>query len=390
MYCPILIAHAEGEETLAEQLAEPIRAAGYDVAHRGTVMIGDSVIAEAARILGMNGPVVLCGTVRAMGTRWARRVVNAARQYSGVRVFIIQMEQDADVESVSFDDTIARYWENPNKAIQSLIGSLQKYYPISAPNLGPHYFGDEKSFKKFQQLTALYNFDLTNVMKVIGHAIEISAVDTKLLWFGMPIYFLDPVISCICDRLKLHLSLYYGVQIYNSPILLGTEIDKSFQQILLDLKIACLAEIQEGHFIVKAQIKSEKHLSHLFSEIKTLAENEKGNKVIVIMAVDESIKLPPEIVVLPIPDVTIFDFHEWAVHHLDKRGWSKTHDLAVLWKELFQEECCFDGVYQLNHVYRHLDWVLNKLQLEQTEDEFEQKVRKQIELARKIRRQVYG
>jgi len=137
MSYPILIAHAEGEESLAEQLAEPIRAAGYEVAHRGTVMIGESVVAEAAKILGMNGPVVLCGTVRAMGTRWARRVVNAARQYSGVRVFVVQMEQDADVESVSFDDSIAHYWENPIKAIESLLGSLQKYYPVPSTQKEP-------------------------------------------------------------------------------------------------------------------------------------------------------------------------------------------------------------------------------------------------------------
>jgi len=127
---PVLIAHAPGEEALAEQLAEPIRAAGYEVAHRGTVMVGESVVADAAKILSLNGPVVLCGTVRAMGTSWARRVVNAARPYTGVRVFIVQMEEEADVESIAFGETVARYWENPAQAVERLIAALQKYYPL--------------------------------------------------------------------------------------------------------------------------------------------------------------------------------------------------------------------------------------------------------------------
>ena len=39
----VLIAHAEGEEYLAEELAESIREAGYQVAHQGTVLIGESL-----------------------------------------------------------------------------------------------------------------------------------------------------------------------------------------------------------------------------------------------------------------------------------------------------------------------------------------------------------
>ena len=47
MKTKVLIAHAKGEEELAEQLAVPIRAAGYEVAHEGTVLVGESVVAEA-------------------------------------------------------------------------------------------------------------------------------------------------------------------------------------------------------------------------------------------------------------------------------------------------------------------------------------------------------
>lgn len=74
----VLIAHADGEEHLAEELADPLRKAGYDVAHRGTVLVGESIVEEASKVLNLGGPLVLCGTVKAVGTKWGRRLVNAA------------------------------------------------------------------------------------------------------------------------------------------------------------------------------------------------------------------------------------------------------------------------------------------------------------------------
>ncbi|MEA5564739.1 NACHT domain-containing protein [Anabaena sp. UHCC 0399] len=126
----VLIAHAKGEEELAEKLAEPIRKAGYEVAHRGTVMVGESFTEEASKILNNSSPVVLCGTIKALGTRWARQIVNAARNNYRVRVFGVQMEEEADLEVVTFDESIAHYWQDPTKATEDLIASLKKHYPL--------------------------------------------------------------------------------------------------------------------------------------------------------------------------------------------------------------------------------------------------------------------
>ena len=102
----VLIAHAETEEGLAEQLAARIRAGGYQVVHTGTVMIGDSVVEEASRVLGLGGPVVLCGTIRAVGTGWAGQVVTAARRFSA-RVFVLQMEEAAYVNVSIHESDVA-------------------------------------------------------------------------------------------------------------------------------------------------------------------------------------------------------------------------------------------------------------------------------------------
>lgn len=129
MSVEVLIAHAEGEEELAEKLAGPIRAAGYDVVHRGTVMVGESIIEEASKALISGGPIVLCGTVRALGTGWAHRLVHAARKKPNVRIFPVQMEEGAYVEQLSLDSAVARYWQDPAQAERDLINALGKYYP---------------------------------------------------------------------------------------------------------------------------------------------------------------------------------------------------------------------------------------------------------------------
>ena len=124
----ILIAHAEGEEVLADEVGRPLATAGYDVQHHGTLFIGESIIEESSKALRAGAPVVLCGTVRAMGTAWPHRVVNAARNLN-TRVFVLKMERDAYVEALSLDTVIATYWSDPAGAIEKLLESLRKYYP---------------------------------------------------------------------------------------------------------------------------------------------------------------------------------------------------------------------------------------------------------------------
>jgi hypothetical protein len=40
------------------------------------------------------------------------------------------MEEDADVTLVSYGETVARYWQDPDRAARELIAALKKYYPL--------------------------------------------------------------------------------------------------------------------------------------------------------------------------------------------------------------------------------------------------------------------
>lgn len=129
---PILLAHAEGDDALAETVAGPLRAAGYDVLYEGSVLVGESLVQEASAALGAGSPVVLCGTVAAMGTGWAHQVVSAARAYPGTRVLALQMDQRAYLRPLSLDSRVAMYWQDPGKAISDLLEALRELYPPQA------------------------------------------------------------------------------------------------------------------------------------------------------------------------------------------------------------------------------------------------------------------
>ncbi|WP_225412745.1 NACHT domain-containing protein [Stigmatella hybrida] len=126
----ILIAHAEDEEDRAEQLAEPLRAAGYEVAHRGTVLVGDSILAAASSVLSLGGPVVVCATVAAVGTGWANELTQAARK-NGAKIFVVRMQPKVYTDLLAADEVVAEYWKDPDTATRALIKALQKHYPLS-------------------------------------------------------------------------------------------------------------------------------------------------------------------------------------------------------------------------------------------------------------------
>jgi tetratricopeptide (TPR) repeat protein len=126
-----LIAHAPGEEALAERIALPLQQEGYSVSHRGTVLVGDSFSEEADKALGEGGPVILCATVHALGTGWAHRLVNAARARAGNnRLFVVRMEESAYVGQIAADLAIAEWWRSPEDGSRRLIEALRSHYPL--------------------------------------------------------------------------------------------------------------------------------------------------------------------------------------------------------------------------------------------------------------------
>lgn len=157
---------AQGEEFLAERLAGPLEEAGFSVRHNGTVMVGESLVGEPAKLLATGVPVVLCATVRAVGSEWAHRLVNAAHATTNGRVYVVQMDEQAYVRNLSLDTKVARYDQDPQRAVAELVEALSTHFPTSGMALGSrsatppteHFLDqpttevtfDPETFKRFQ------------------------------------------------------------------------------------------------------------------------------------------------------------------------------------------------------------------------------------------------
>ena len=152
----VYIACAKDEEAQAEELAVPLRAAGYEVIHDGTTMVGGSFVGEAARAVAQGWPVVVCATARAAGSRWAQKIINAAQLGGSNRVFVVVMEEDAATDHLALGTKVTRYYENPAAAIQELLAALVRHFPTAAsPAVTPVADG-----QFLDQPTALTAFDL--------------------------------------------------------------------------------------------------------------------------------------------------------------------------------------------------------------------------------------
>jgi hypothetical protein len=75
--------------------------------------------------------VVLCGTVKAVGSTWAHQIVNASRVGGRPRMFVVQMKADAYVDQLALGTTVARYCDDPAQAVRDLIDGLMKHFPPS-------------------------------------------------------------------------------------------------------------------------------------------------------------------------------------------------------------------------------------------------------------------
>ncbi|RKG89817.1 NACHT domain-containing protein [Corallococcus sp. CA049B] len=128
----VFLAHADGEQTEAEKLAKPLQEAGYELVHEGTVLVGESLLREAQKVLHEGGAVVVCATCRAAGSKWIRKISNAARSSSSGHLFVMQMEGAADIEELVLGEQAGAYWEDPEGAVRKLIEAIRKYYPLNS------------------------------------------------------------------------------------------------------------------------------------------------------------------------------------------------------------------------------------------------------------------
>jgi NACHT domain-containing protein/restriction endonuclease len=179
----VLIAHAKGEERFVKKLAEPLCAAGYKVWHEGTVLVGESVIGKAAEVLRLGGPLVVCGTARAVGLELTHKLVNASHDLSGVHVFVVQMEKGVAVNLITLGTKIATFWRDPDRAIKDLLAALNRYYPPDLPRKPRRASSSGEREYRELMLESCNTIDLANLP---DYDMFITTKRPELCWLYVP------------------------------------------------------------------------------------------------------------------------------------------------------------------------------------------------------------
>ncbi len=106
------------------ELAAPLERAGFAVVHNEAVGVGESLIGTAAKHLKSGVPVILCATVNAVARPFTRKLVNAAHAIDGAKVLVVEMDEGLDLDHLSLNTVAARYYEDPDGALDALIDAL--------------------------------------------------------------------------------------------------------------------------------------------------------------------------------------------------------------------------------------------------------------------------
>jgi hypothetical protein len=188
----ILLAHADGDEEIADGLAQPLIDAGYDVVYRGTVLVGDSMVEQASQVIASGGPVIICGSVKGVGTGWAHRVANAARTHPNSRIYALQVDKDAYLQQLALDATVARYWQNPVKAINDLIVALGKHYPDATAHSPAANASILEARYRQLALESCDIIDLANLPDIDRH-LATRQLDLRSLYVALRVHTQTPV-----------------------------------------------------------------------------------------------------------------------------------------------------------------------------------------------------
>jgi Putative ATP-dependent DNA helicase recG C-terminal len=161
----VYLASHPDEPEVAEKLMPALTAAQFMPHHYRTTKVGDSPLEAATRFLEQGVPVIICATYRSASSKWVKQLANAANSRQN-RVFVVQMDEDLDVEHLSLKRVVADYWRDPDAAMRQLCSSLAAILPpISTSRIVDAKSNGEVTHDFLDELTEVTEFDAGAVKK---------------------------------------------------------------------------------------------------------------------------------------------------------------------------------------------------------------------------------
>lgn len=129
----VYVASHPDEPEVLDRLLPALIDAGFTPHHYHTTKVGGAPLEDAMRFLQLGVPMVVCATYRSIATRWIGLLATAANSLPQSRVFVVQMNEDLDMDRLSLTRVVADYWRDPGGALHSLCEALADTYPPDAP-----------------------------------------------------------------------------------------------------------------------------------------------------------------------------------------------------------------------------------------------------------------
>ena len=103
---------------LADAVTAYIEQSGFQVIDPLRAPIGGSV--AGAALVGVNKglPLVVLGTEHTAGDTFCRHIVYSAREHDSP-IYVLQMEERADLRAMALGEPLAQFWQNPEGAMES-------------------------------------------------------------------------------------------------------------------------------------------------------------------------------------------------------------------------------------------------------------------------------
>ncbi len=211
------------------------------------------------------------------------------------------------------------------------------------------------------------NFDLTGLIRCCVN--ELVKQKHGLIGFGLPYENLK-FLEYLCNRLKDQWGREKFSYTYSSlkidPVPLPAP--KAVKKIM-----GYKSNVNDGDVlfgIVASQESMRTFWHELYDKIGSEAL---PHRLIVILATDVGCNFPQHIIPLPLPQFDFSDIHEWVKEVV--KSFHLSDVVVDTWRDWMIHECCEDEIFEIQSVYMHIEYMLNKLRRNPTVHCFQEELK---------------
>ncbi len=217
------------------------------------------------------------------------------------------------------------------------------------------------------ELAQPWNFDLTELIKCCLN--DLIKQKSGLIGFGLPYENLK-FLEYLCNRLKDEWGRDRFSYTYDSlkidPISLP--VDKTVKKV-----IGYKSNVNEGDVLFGIVASQDSMTTFWHDLYEKIGSETLPYRLIVILATNAACNFPENVVPLPPPQFDFSDIHDWVKQIAQSFNLPET--VVDPWRDLMIHECCEEDIFEIQSVYMHIEYMLNKLRRNPTVHCFQEELK---------------